>query len=301
MARNGQKQIKLTRTIGIIINITVSLGSLIGVFLFGVSWFSFLFFVISAYLCMFFQEAFYHRYFAHQSFKTSRAFQFIMGFLAELAPVRGPIWWAANHRDHHRFVDTARDPHAPLHGFARCYMGWAYTDDAIGHDYKNTADLNKFWELKLLDKFHWFPMVLSFALVYLLGMHLQTHHPELNTSGLQLLVWGGFLRVLYPIHIMAMVNYFAHSTRFKVGYRNFDSPDFSRNVAILGILGAGVGWHNNHHRSGRTATTRVMWWEIDPSGMVLFVLEKLGIIWDVRWLSENLKAEAESLRQRKAQ
>jgi stearoyl-CoA desaturase (delta-9 desaturase) len=296
MSKDRQKQIKFIRTIGILINITITLGSLIGVFLFGVSWFAFFFFIISAYLCMFFQEAFYHRYFAHQSFKTSRVFQFIMGFLAELAPVRGPIWWAANHRDHHRFVDTERDPHAPLHGFARCYMGWAYTDDAIGHDYQNTADLNKFWELRLLDRFYWFPMVLSFVLVFLLGRHLQIHHPEYNTSGMQLLVWGGFLRVLYPIHIMAMVNFFAHSSRFKVGYRNFNSPDLSRNVAILGILGAGVGWHNNHHRSGRTATTRVMWWEIDPSGMLLFVLEKLGVIWDVRWLSEKLKAEAKSYR-----
>src|SRR5205823_2854988 len=55
---------------------------------------------------MFAITAGYHRYFSHRSYKTSRAFQFVLGWLGAMATQKGPLWWAAHHRQHHRYSDT---------------------------------------------------------------------------------------------------------------------------------------------------------------------------------------------------
>jgi stearoyl-CoA desaturase (delta-9 desaturase) len=54
---------------------------------------------------MFAITGFYHRYFSHKSFKTSRVGQFLFGVLGSSAVQRGPIWWAAHHREHHQYSD----------------------------------------------------------------------------------------------------------------------------------------------------------------------------------------------------
>jgi stearoyl-CoA desaturase (Delta-9 desaturase) len=58
----------------------------------------------------------YHRYFAHHSYKTSRAFQFVLACLGCTALQKGPLWWAAQHRHHHRHSDTPEDVHSPVAG-----------------------------------------------------------------------------------------------------------------------------------------------------------------------------------------
>src|SRR6185295_4810329 len=55
----------------------------------------------------------YHRYFAHRSFKTSRAMQFVLAVGGSLGAERGVLWWADTHRYHHRHADTPRDIHSP--------------------------------------------------------------------------------------------------------------------------------------------------------------------------------------------
>src|SRR6202046_4017101 len=70
------------------------------------------------YVRMFCVTAGYHRYFSHRSFKTSRVFQFIIALIATTATQKGVLWWAANHRHHHKYSDTEEDLHSPsLTGF----------------------------------------------------------------------------------------------------------------------------------------------------------------------------------------
>src|SRR3989475_12730179 len=78
---------------------------------------------------MFFVTAGYHRYFSHRSFKTSRVFQFEMAVLATTSTQKGVLWWAANHRHHHRYSDTQDDLHSPsLLGFWWTHVGWILSD-----------------------------------------------------------------------------------------------------------------------------------------------------------------------------
>ena len=85
----------------------------IAVFWVGWSWVAISVALIVYFARVFGLTAFYHRYFSHRSFKTSRWFQFVGAVLGSLAGQRGPIWWAAHHRDHHRYSETHDDVHSP--------------------------------------------------------------------------------------------------------------------------------------------------------------------------------------------
>src|SRR4051795_9757519 len=85
----------------------------------------------------------YHRYFSHRSYKTSRAFQFVLAWLGCSASQRGPLWWAAQHRHHHRTSDTPADRHSPVvHRFWWSHIGWVLAADSVGTDGTAVRDLS---------------------------------------------------------------------------------------------------------------------------------------------------------------
>ena len=66
----------------------------------------------------------YHRYFSHRAFKTSRLLQFVLAFVGGMAVMRGALWWAAHHRNHHAFSDQEQDSHSPREGLLWAHCGW---------------------------------------------------------------------------------------------------------------------------------------------------------------------------------
>ena len=112
------------------------------------------------YVRMFFVTAGYHRYFSHRSFKTSRAFQFIMALVATSSTQKGVLWWAANHRHHHRYSDTDDDLHSPsLRGFLWSHVGWILSDRYNKTRVELIPDFNKYPELRWLNKYHVVPPI----------------------------------------------------------------------------------------------------------------------------------------------
>ena len=119
---------------------------------------------------MFAITGFYHRYFSHKSFKTSRVGQFLFGVLGASAVQRGPIWWAAHHRDHHQYSDKQEDAHSPIqHGFVRAHMSWFLSKKGFAPDLKRVRDLMNFPELRWLDRFDIIVPVLLAVAVFFLG------------------------------------------------------------------------------------------------------------------------------------
>lgn len=53
-----------------------------------------------------------HRYAAHAAFACGPAMRFALSWCGCLANQGGPIWWASQHRCHHKFCDEPRDPHS---------------------------------------------------------------------------------------------------------------------------------------------------------------------------------------------
>jgi stearoyl-CoA desaturase (delta-9 desaturase) len=228
---------------------------------------------------MFALTGFYHRYFAHRTFRTSRMVQFVFALIGAACVQRGPLWWAAHHRTHHRHADTARDPHSPaVHGFLWSHMGWFLTPRGFRTEWQRVADFAKLPELCWLERFDIVvPLLLAVAL-YVSGVVLHHMAPHLGTSGLQMLVWGFFVSTVVLFHATVTINSLAHG----YGKRRFDTRDDSRNNVWLALLTFGEGWHNNHHFFPSSARQGFRWWEIDLTWYGLRLLGALGLVHDLR-------------------
>lgn len=258
----------------------------LGVFWVGVSGVAVLVAVALYGLRMFAITGFYHRYFSHRAFRTSRAMQFAFGLMGASAVQRGPLWWAAHHRHHHRHADQAEDPHSPRqHGFLVSHMGWFLNRRAFATNFERVRDLARYPELRFLDRFDILVPILLAATLYGIGAALERWAPGLDTSGPQLLIWGFFVSTVVLFHVTVTINSLAH----RYGKRRFDTPDDSRNNWWLALLTFGEGWHNNHHYYPGSARQGFRWWELDITYLGLRIMAMLGLIWDLKPVPLGLK------------
>ena len=230
-------------------------------------------------LRMFAITGFYHRYFSHKAFKTSRPVQFIFAFLAASAAQRGPLWWASHHRHHHAHSDHPEDPHSPRqHGFFWSHLSWFLVNKNFRLKKERIKDWLQYPELKLLDRFDVVaPLALALGL-FALGAWLEYAAPHLQTNGLQLFIWGFVISTVLLYHMTFTVNSLAHVW----GKRRFLTNDDSRNNPVIALFTLGEGWHNNHHHFPSSARQGFYWWEIDLTYYGLKILAALGLIWDLR-------------------
>ena len=238
---------------------------------------------------MFAITGFYHRYFSHRSFRTSRPVQFAFALVGASSVQRGPLWWAAHHRQHHAHSDTPKDPHTPRDGFWRSHAVWFLTPAGFRTNEARIRDLLKFPELRWLDRFDTLvPLTLAMAL-FVLGELLEHWAPGLETNGPQLLVWGFFISTVVLFHATVTINSLAH----RWGSRRFATRDDSRNNAWLALLTFGEGWHNNHHFFPGSARQGFRWWEIDLTWYGLLVMQTLGLVHDLRPIPAWVMTKAE--------
>jgi stearoyl-CoA desaturase (delta-9 desaturase) len=215
---------------------------------------------------MFAITGFYHRYFSHRAFRTSRAVQLLFAVLGASAVQRGPLWWAAHHRKHHRHADTEADVHSPAqHGFWWSHMGWITAAANFPTDLREVRDLARFPELRFLDRFDIVVPTLLAVTLFLVG-------------GWSFLVWGFFISTVVLFHATCLINSLAHA----VGRRRYETDDDSRNSLALALITFGEGWHNNHHRFPGSARQGFYWWEFDLTYYALWLLARVRVIRDLR-------------------
>lgn len=238
---------------------------------------------------MFALTGFYHRCFSHRTFRTSRAVQLAFAVIGASCVQRGPLWWAAHHRNHHRRADTPLDPHSPgIHGFLWSHMGWFLTPRAFRTDIGRVRDLAKYPELRWLDRYDIAMPVLLAVLAYALGGLLRHIAPRLRTDGAQMLVWGFFISTVVLFHATVTINSLAH----RWGSRRFATRDDSRNNLWLALLTFGEGWHNNHHLFPGSARQGFRWWEVDLTWYGLRAMAALGLLWDLKPVPAKLLERA---------
>lgn len=214
---------------------------------------------------MFGVTAGYHRYFSHRTYKTSRWFAFILACIAQSSAQRGVIWWAGNHRHHHRFSDKPEDLHSPVaQNLFHAHVGWLWEKESY-EVRKNVTDLQRVPELLWLDKYPMTPAIVLGVLCWLVY----------DWSGL---VYGFGLSTIALFHGTFVINSLTHVW----GRQRFQTTDQSRNNLLLALITMGEGWHNNHHRYMKSTRQGFYWWEVDPTYYILLCLSWFGIVWDLR-------------------
>jgi stearoyl-CoA desaturase (delta-9 desaturase) len=223
-------------------------------------------------------SATYHRYFAHRTFKTSRAFQLVLAVLGMTCAQQGPLWWAAHHRRHHKHADDPQDLHSPRQGgFVWAHVRWILSARYQKTDLDRIRDFARFPELRWLNSHDALFVIGSAVLLLLVG-------------GPTALVWGFFVSLVASWHATFTVNSLTHMW----GRRRYATDDDSRNNALIAVLTLGEGWHNNHHHYPRSARLGFRWWQIDLTYYVLRVFSWLGLVWNLEVVPRHVRDAAPS-------
>jgi stearoyl-CoA desaturase (delta-9 desaturase) len=241
----------------------------------------------------------YHRMFTHRAFEASRAFRATVAIIGSMAVEGSVITWVADHRKHHAFADVEGDPHSPhlagpgfwgaAKGLWHAHIGWLFETVGTADRQRFAPDLVKDRALRVIDRL--FPLwitlsfLIPFALGWLIGGGL--------TAALSALLWGGLVRVFLLHHVTWSINSVCHF----FGRKRFDIKDESRNVFWLAPLSMGEAWHHNHHAFPTSAFHGLRWWErlTDPTGVLIWALERLGLVWNVVRISPE-RQQAKALR-----
>jgi len=233
------------------------------------------FFIAHWYLSLFFQTFFMHRYAAHGMFTMSRAWEkvfFVLSWIFMGSNYLSPYGYGVMHRMHHAYADTEDDPHSPSYDPDVFSMMWR--TKTIYSKITNGEYVPEHKFIKNVPAWHEFD---TFA-----------------RSWISRIAWGGLYVLFYyqfatawwqwiflpmqfalaPIH-GAIINWFAH----KYGYINYEVSDTSKNLLPFDFLMMGESYHNNHHKFGSRANFGgIRWHEIDPTYVVIKLLDKVGII-----------------------
>ncbi len=236
---------------------------------------------------MFAITGFYHRYFSHKTFKTHPWVETVFAFIGASSAQRGPLWWAAHHRKHHRYSDTEKDLHSPKHGFWQSHMAWFLNHRAFATDYSVIQDFAKRKTLRWLNRFDIVAPFTLAVVLFALGSILEVYAPGLGTNGPQLLVWGFVLSTVLLFHVTVSINSIAHVW----GKRRYATQDDSRNNALLAMLTLGEGWHNNHHHYPNSVRQGFFWWELDITYLALRLMQSLRLAWDLKPVPVHVKQD----------
>jgi stearoyl-CoA desaturase (delta-9 desaturase) len=206
----------------------------------------------------------YHRLLTHRSFETHPALKTLLLILGSMA-VEGPARdWVSLHLQHHAHSDGAGDPHSPREGFFHAHWGWMlYLVNQRNGRYATAVrrDPVAMWVSNTFALW----VGLGYLVPFLLG-------------GWEGLIWGGLARQFAVQQVTFAVNSACH----RWGTRPFTTNDCSRNNAVVGLLGLGEGWHNNHHAFPSSAFHGLRRWEIDLSGQIIRAFEMAHLAWRVQ-------------------
>jgi stearoyl-CoA desaturase (delta-9 desaturase) len=243
----------------------IHVAAVVGVVAIGWSWSGVALAAALYYVRMFGLTAGYHRYFSHRSYRTSRVFQFLMALLGCLCVQKGPLWWAAHHRHHHKYSDEPEDVHSVKQsGFWFSHVKWILVQGSNPTHWDRVKDISVFPELRWLNKHYMLPPVALAALLFGVG-------------GTWALVWGFLVSTTVLWHGTFTVNSLAHL----FGRRRYETGDDSRNSFLIALITCGEGWHNNHHFYQRSERQGFYWWELDISHYVLTMFSWVGLVWDL--------------------
>ena len=227
----------------------------------------------------------YHRLFAHRSFEASAVVRALLVIIGSSAAEGSIFRWAAIHRRHHEFSDRPGDPHSPkgaswrdkIRGLWHAHMGWMWNETIGMTEYLRVTDLIQDPVLYRLGRVRMYYLWVGLGLILpaVLGAWAWGHW----TGALRGFLWGGILRLLLVQNRGFAINSIGHT----FGWKTFDTKDESRDNPWIALPTFGAGWQNTHHAFPSSWTNRILWWQLDPAGLVIRGLAWAGLVWGLRY------------------
>jgi fatty-acid desaturase len=236
----------------------------------------------------------YHRLFSHGAFSTPKWLEHLIAICGYLAIQRGPLFWVAMHRLHHKYVDVpGKDPHTPKEGLWHVHFGWTHErrkdvwDQTIYREWVPDLIGDRLYRFMDHEATDYAAYILLNGAAFFAGGALGWPRGFDTHNAICFLVWVGMLNRVALLHAFGFINSVCHL----VGSRPFRTKpgDQSTNNLLVALLIFGEGWHNNHHAFPGSARQGLRWYQIDPAWYVIYALERLGLAKNVRRVSRRLQ------------
>ena len=207
----------------------------------------------------------YHRYFAHRTYELSKMGEKIVLLLGALSVQGSVLQWAHDHRIHHRYVDTEKDPYSIKKGFWYAHMGWLFKKNKI-IDNTVVPDLVNNKAVMLQHKYYgWLVLVVNLLLVLVTGAIVQ------DFFGAFVMVF--LIRLFCTHHLTWFINSWAHM----FGSKPYSEEHSAVNNELVAVFTFGEGYHNYHHTFPSDYRNGVRWYQYDPTKVLIWCLSKVGI------------------------
>lgn len=238
----------------------------------------------------------YHRLFSHRAFSASEPLQWLCAFAGAGAFEGSAKWWGRNHRIHHRYVDTDKDPYNAKRGFWFSHMGWMVMKQEYG--LLGKVDVSDYKHHKVIQ----FQHKNFFAMAMLSGVILPT-----LICGLGWGDWiGGYcyaalFKIMFVHHGTFFINSLAHTPLFGA-VQQYSDRHSSHDSVVCALVTFGEGYHNFHHEFAQDYRNGVRWYHYDPTKWFIRACSFLGLAWDlVRTPNDVIELNMNRLKQKLAE
>jgi len=190
--------------------------------------------------------------------------ELILLFFGTMSLQGSAIDWSADHRIHHRHVDTEKDPYNIQRGFWFAHMGWLFIERK-----PNLSNVKDLLSDKWLAFQHKYYVLIATAINVLVTLVAGFMFGDMFAA----IVFIFLLRAFLSHHSTFFINSLAHTW----GSKPYSREHSAVNNWIISFLTFGEGYHNYHHTFAGDYRNGVRWYQYDPSKMVIWGLSKFGL------------------------
>ena len=195
-----------------------------------------------------------HRYLTHQSFETHPIIEKMLLTISCLCLLGSPLGWAISHINHHAYADREGDPYSPHRLSLWDFLMTRF--EPIKHQTSGARRLLRNKNVMFLQEHYFLPIVVYCTILAVINPWL--------------VIFAWAIPSLVALYLLLINNIVCHM----YGYKNFNTPDESRNNIIMNLFTFGESWHNNHHANARNWRQGIKWWEFDPTSWIIRLIKK---------------------------
>ena len=218
----------------------------------------------------------YHRLFAHKSYRAAWPLRLILVLFGSAAFEGSVLEWCTDHRTHHRYTDTDKDPYNIKQGFWHAHMGWLFRLNPKTRDFSNVEDLQQDRLLRLQHKYY--PIIAIF-----MGFVFPAVIAALWGDPLGGLIIAGVLRMTINQHCTFAVNSVCHY----FGEHTYSDRLSARDNWLTAFITCGEGFHNFHHQFPIDYRNGVRAFHFDPSKWLIKLCSWIGLARELKRVSKS--------------
>eukprot|EP00026_Physarum_polycephalum_P003701 Phypoly_transcript_03715.p1 GENE.Phypoly_transcript_03715~~Phypoly_transcript_03715.p1 ORF type:complete len:771 (+),score=67.31 Phypoly_transcript_03715:41-2353(+) len=233
----------------------------------------------------------YHRLWSHKAYSARTPTKVVLLLLGTCGMQRSVLWWAQDHRAHHKYTDTDWDPYNAKRGFWYSHFGWTLFKSEPSESTRLPINMDDLYKDPLLRwQYDYFvPLSIFVGMIFPSGM---CYLWEDLAGGI---CYNIGVRILVVHHAIYFVNSLAHYW----GEAPYADEHTSRDSFLAAILTLGEGYHNFHHEFPFDYRNGAKFYQWDPNKWIIAGLSYVGQTYDLKITPERLIKKCELQMQQK--